>query len=145
MARKGQLTQNEKNLIRRYLIWCYKTVKEELDKVDRYFTQLEADEFVLKQLKMTKEYKFSSGNQAYKDSVDQFKVYMKKKETNVLQKKFKDSKRRVLNPEYQYYHYRFIAIEKAIRHFLGAKELDNICLLYEKEMISRILQAREHT
>ena len=33
MSKKRQFTQNEKNLIRRYLVWCYKTTKEELDKI----------------------------------------------------------------------------------------------------------------
>ncbi|MBN1870762.1 MAG: hypothetical protein JW847_09335 [Candidatus Omnitrophica bacterium] len=144
MPKRSQLTQKEKNLIRRYLIWCYKTTKEELDKIDRYFTQLKADEFVLRQLKRSKEYRLAQGNQAFKDMVEQFSVYMKTKEENVLKKKFMDSRRQTLSPEYQYLNNRFTAIEGAIRHFLGAWELKKICLLYEQEMTMRILQAREH-
>jgi len=141
--RKGRLTQKEKKLLRRYLVWCYKTTKEELDKVDRYFTQLIADDYILKQLKGAKDYKSSAGNKGYKNLVDQFKVYMNTKELTVLKKKFKDRKRMKLNPDYQYLWYRFVAIEKTIVHFLGAPELSEICLLYEKEMTKRILQARE--
>jgi len=47
----------EKNLLRRYLIWCYKTTKEELDKVDRYFTQDVADAYILKCLRSGKDYR----------------------------------------------------------------------------------------
>ena len=141
---KGQLTQKEKDLMRRYLVWCYKTTKEELDKIDRYFTQLIADDFILKQLKGTKGYK-SSGDGDYKNLVDQFKIYMDKKELSVLKKKFKDHKRMQLNPDYQYLCDRFSAIEKTIKNYLGVKELTKINLLYEQEMTRRILEAREHT
>ena len=145
MPKKPPLTQNEKNLLRRYLMWCYKTTKEELDKVDRYFTQLKADDFVLKQLKRSEEYRSSKGAKAYKDMVDQFQVYMSTKEMNVLKKKFKDSGQKALNSDYQYLKNRFAAIEGAIRYFLGSKELGKMRSLYEREMTGRILQAREHT
>jgi len=143
-VRKVKLTQNEKKLLRRYLVWCYKTTKEELDKVDRYFTQLKADHFILKQLKGVKNYTSSAGNKDYKNLVDQFKTYMNTKELNVLKKKFKDRKYVKLNPDYQYLRNRFAAIEKTIVHFLGATELNKICFLYEQEMTMRILQACEH-
>lgn len=145
MPKKTRLTQNEKDLLRRYLVWCYKTTKEELDKVDRYFTQLKADEFVLKRLRTTKEYRSSDGDQGYKDMVDQFPAYMEKKKVNVLKGKFKNGRAGALNPDYQYLKNRFAALEGAIRHFLGAGELKKIKELYEQEMTRRILQAREHT
>lgn len=143
MPLKKALTKKEKDLMRRYLIWCYKTTKEELDKVDRYFTQLQADDFVLRQLKKSKDYK-SSGNKGYKDRVDQFKVYMEKKEANVLSKKFCDNAHKTLSPDYQYLKNRFLSIEDTIAFFLGDKVLKEVGLLYEKEMTGRILQAREH-
>jgi hypothetical protein len=145
MAKRSPLTPNEKNLIRRYLTWCYKTTKEELDKIDRYFTQIKADEVILKQLKKTKEEKSSAENKASEDTVDRFQAYMKNKEENALKKKFKDGKSGAWHPEYQYLHHRFMAIEHAIRHFLGADELKKISFLYEQEMTRRILEAREHT
>jgi len=142
---KVGLTQKEKNLLRRYLIWCYKTTKEELDKIDRYFTQLIADDTIFKQLKQSHEYRYSNNCKEYKNLVDQFKNYMDKKELNVLKKKFKDRKHTKLNPEYQYLVNRFVAIEKTIVQLLGGGELKAICLLYEEEMTRRILEAREHT
>ena len=144
MAKKSKLIKREKDLIRRYLIWCYKTTKEELDKIDRYFTQLKADAFVLLHLRKSKEYRSSSAKNAYKDIVEQFQAYMVEKETNVLKKKYKNGQHAELDPGYRYLKNRFVAIEKAIEHFLGANELNKICRLYEEEMTNRILKAREH-
>jgi len=137
--------QNERNLTRRYLVWCYKTTKEELDKIDRYFTQLDVDVSILKQLRNTQDYRNANDSKEYKVLVDQFQTYMRKKEGNVIKQKFKNADRVELNPEYQYLFHRFAAIEQAIIEFLGKKELDNICDLYEQEMTHRILLAREHT
>ena len=41
-----------KNLKKRYLIWFYKTTKEALDKIERKFTQMEIDKFILKELNL---------------------------------------------------------------------------------------------
>jgi len=145
MANRIKLTKKEKNLIRRYFIWCYKTTKEEVDKVDRYFTQLKADTFVLLQLRKMKEYRLSADKSAYKKMVDQFQAYMTNKEANALKKKYKNLQHTELNPGYQYLKNRLLAIEKAIVHYLGVNELNKICRIYEEEMTNRILQTREHT
>ena len=110
--------------------------------MDRYFTQLKADGIILDRLKRAKEYRTS---QEYKALVDQFKVYMEKKEANVLSKKFKDGRQDSWNADYLYLTKRFAAIEETICRFLGKNELKRICALYEQEMTRRILQAREHT
>ena len=144
MEKKIHLTKGEKDLIRRYLLWCYKTTKEELDKIDRYFTQLKADAFVLLQLRKSKEYKSSVRKSAsYKTIVEQFQVYMADKEAGVLKKKYKNGKHTELNPGYQYLKKRFLAIEKALEYFLGKNDLNKICNVYEEEMTNRILQARD--
>lgn len=144
MAAKPKFTANEQRLIRRYLVWCYKTTKEELDKIDRYFTQLQIDAFMLKQLTQTDDYQSSAENTTFVDRVDQFREYMRKKETNVLTKKFTEDGK-TLDGGYQYLNARFLAIERAIRHFLGDDSLREITQLYEMEMTRRILEAREHT
>ncbi len=138
---KVKLNENEKNLTRRYLIWAYKTTKESLDKIDRYFTQLNVDEFVLKQLRNKPSHRARS---EYKIQVDDFEKYMQKKKKNVLPKKFDDKKSNALQPEYEYLVNRLSALESAIIHFLGRVELDSIIDLYEQEMTRRILEATEH-
>ncbi len=139
-----KLLKNEKKLTRRYLIWSYKTTKESLDKIDRYYTQIPVDRYVLKQLKSGKYSNSSKSDKKYKDIVDDFEKYIDVKKKNVDSKKFLDSACKKVNPEYQYFKERLSAIEKAIVCFLGKKELEKIVSLYELEMTNRILSAREH-
>ena len=131
---------NKKNLTRRYLIWCYKTTKEELDKIDRYYTQIEADHYILKRLVSSK----SCSNREFKKLVTEYENYIHVKKKNVDAKKYSDSKARKVQTNYQYLKERFLAIERAIVYFLGKKELARITELYENEMTERILAAREH-
>ncbi len=135
---------NEKRLTRRYLIWCYKTTKESLDRIDRYFTQLEVDQFILQQLNNQLKQKSKSATQEYKQLINEFEAYMLAKRENVLKQKFLDAQHQQLQPQYQYLQHRLKAIEKAIVKFLGKAELKKIIDLYEGEMTTRILQAREH-
>ena len=140
MPKNFQFSLKEKDLIRRYLIWCYKTTKESLDRIDRYFTQLHVDRFVLAELKKVK-----NTAEAYHNLVRDFEKNMQAKEKNVLPKKFSDSSKKILEPNYQYLRERLSAIEKAIGHFLGKNEFKKINDFYEEEMTRRILEAREHT
>jgi hypothetical protein len=144
MPGKARFRSNEKKLIRRYLMWCYKTTKEELDKVDRYFTQIKVDDFVWQKLREDKEYKPASKNEPYRILVDQFQLYRNNKEEKALKKKFQDGRGGLLMAEYHYLQCRLAAIEEAVQHFLGIKGLKEIEHLYEQEMTRRILEARDH-
>ncbi len=144
MAAKIALAKKEKDLIRRYLVWCYKATKESLDRIDRYFTQHEVDKFVLKELTKTREYASKDKNAKYFELVQSFIFYMDKKYLNAQREKFEDSNNSIETPNYKYLQNRLNAIEKAICHFLGKPELDKINKLYEEEMTKRIFEAREH-
>jgi hypothetical protein len=139
------MNQNQKDLTRRYLIWCYKTTKEDLDRIDRYFTQYDVDQQLLKTLKGTKEFKSSSSDGQYKELVEQFEKYLHEKKAKAQEKKFAHPSKVQLTHDYLYLRNRLESIEKAVVHFLGKKELKSIRLLYEGEMTRRILEAREHT
>ena len=143
MVKKSK-TAREKELIRRYLIWCYKTTKEDLDRIDRYFTQFEADTFLLKTLRTQNDYQKAPPTDPYRVLVAGFETYMKEKKLKALKKKFLNESGSQLEPQYRYLRNRFGAVEKAIVHFLGKKELTVIGRLYEEEMTTRILTAREH-
>lgn len=121
-----------KNLKKRYLIWLYKMAKEALDKVERKFTQLEVDRFLLKELEKHKELKKFS---------DEFKAYMENKEKEGLGLKYEGKN---LKPEYLFLEEKLKAIEKAITKELGKDALAEIKQLYEKEMTERILKSVEH-
>lgn len=142
---RGKLSSADKNLVRRYLIWCYKTTKEDLDKVDRYFTQEMVDQVVIKELMRSSEYKSSVKNPGLRSLVEGFVKYAAEKKANADKRKFLDQGKRVLRVDYQYLQLRLKAIEEAARHFLGGEGLKEIQCLYEQEMTNRILAAREHT
>ena len=132
----------KKALIRRYLIWCYKTTKENLDRIDRKFTQLSVDEEILKDVNRASAVP-SEIRADYEKHVVDFRVYMQNKRMEAIHSKFLVQGRGVVRPEYLYLKNRLGAIEQTIGHFLGKKELRAIQGLYEKEMTRRILEARE--
>jgi len=141
MKRRSRISNIERRLIRRYLLWCYKTTREELERTDRKFTQLMVDYFIQDQLVRLKKYE----QNLLKIQLQGFNDYIAKKETNAYLEKFVDIKKAELRPEYLYLKRRLEAVEKTIGHFLGRKELRRISELYEHEMTKRILEAREHT
>lgn len=136
-------TPGDKRLIKRYLIWCYKTTKEDLDRIDRYITQNQVDEFLFSHLIETEEFRSAAGDTGFKKKVQAFEEYKIEKFAKVREKKFTDAEE--LRPEYLYLVRRMEAITAAITHFLGKKELDQIVDLYEEEMTARILTARDHS
>jgi len=132
---------DEKNLTRRYLVWCYKTTKEDFDKIERRFTQLKVDYFLRDYYKSLKKDIRSDLAQ----HMAGFDDYIANKEEKGALDKFADTKGKVAKKEFLYLKFRLQAIEKAIVHFLGSKALNDIKSLYEAEMTNRILQAREHS
>ena len=142
MSAGKKIKAHEKALIRRYLVWCYKTTKESLDRIDRKFTQAAVDHYVLAHLRGVK----GSGkaHEDYDKLVEDFRGYIANKEKEGLGQKLVDGKKNVLHPQYFYLQNRLNALQAAIRHFLGPRELIKIDLLYEQEMTRRILESREH-
>jgi hypothetical protein len=145
MKTNKKMTLNERCLIRRYLIWAYKTTKESLDRIDRYFTQLKVDHFLLAELSRQPAVKDSARGSEYLKKVNEFQTYIEEKAERVLPQKFSDVKLEKLQPEYWYLKVRLKALEDAIVYFLGKSELKKIQKMYESEMTKRILEAKEHT
>ena len=125
-----------KPLIRRYLLWCFKTTKESFERIERKTTQLLVDEYLLKNLKKQRNTPLAH--------LKEFEKYIQNKRADELKLKFANAKSKAFHPEYLYLKNRLKATEEAITHFLGVKELREIKSLYEKEFTTRILQAREH-
>lgn len=137
--------QDTKNLKRRYLTWLYKTTKEALDRIERKFTQLDIDKFILKELKK------QDRDKRLTKFIDEFKVYIQNKEKEGLSLKYfgkefpapGGSRYRREKPDYQFLVMKLSAIEKAIIKELGNKALKEIKSLYENEMMERILKSAE--
>lgn len=138
--RKKKMTPEERNLYRRYLLWCYKTTKEDLERIDRKFTQLDVDDFLVKELKKAPELK----DKKYHIKIIAFQQYMKHKGKSAYVNKYEEGRKGELKADYWYLHRRLDAVKKAIRSFLGGGELVKIERAYEEEMAERILKAREH-
>jgi hypothetical protein len=128
--------QDLRNLKKRYLIWLYKTTKEALDKIERKFTQLEIDAFILKELK-----KSDKTNKCAK-FIEEFDAYIQNKAKEGLQLKYKNNKG--LKPDYLFLALKLKAIEKAVIAGFGKKFLQEINSFYEIEMTQRILKSTEH-
>ncbi len=124
-----------KNLKKRYLIWFYKVTKDELDRIERKFTQAGLDRFILKELKSLDKAGHAAGK------IKEFEDYIASKEKDGLALKYEGKD---LKPEYYFLSIKLLAIEKAIRKEFGPRELAGIKASYEKEMIKRILKSTEH-
>ena len=136
--------QDHKALIRRYLLWLFKTTKESFERIERKTTQLMVDEYVLQRIKTAGRGVSARGRGKYAGFVKEFETYIKTKRVDELILKFSDGKGKSLHPQYVYLKNRLQAVEAAIRHFLGEKELRVMRSLYEKEFTCRILQALDH-
>ncbi len=123
------LKPSHKALIRRYLIWAYKSTKESFDRLERKTTQLLADEFILKAMS-----KRSGGaDKEYRQLMKDFETYIENKRVQP-----------VPQGRYAYLRDRLEAVEEAIGHFLGKKELESIKRGYEEEFVRRIWAATDH-
>ena len=122
------LAPAHKALLRRYLVWAYKSTKESFDRLERKTTQLLADEYILKQLLKTK----ASGEE-YEQLVGEYKDYIAKKRQMP-----------VPQAQHRYLKNRLQAVEAAITHFLGHKELGKISAAYEEEFTRRIWESKDH-
>jgi hypothetical protein len=129
--------QDLKNLKKRYFIWLYKTTKEAFDKYERKFSQLEIDEFILQEMeKELKDTYMPSENKEMEKHVNDFRNYIAEKEKGCLELKYKGKR---TNPEFIFLDVKLNAIEKE----LGKETLEEIKMLYEMEMIERILKSTE--
>jgi hypothetical protein len=131
-----------KNLKFRYLLWLYKTTKEEFDRIERKFTQVDIDKKIMRHMGEN----FNSRNLKRKNETRKllkgFKEYINKKEKDGRELKFEGRK---LQPEYYHLSLKLEAIEKTIIEELGHKGLGEIKALYEQEMRRRIIVAQDHT
>ena len=132
-SRPLQLSSDHRNLIRRYLLWAYKSTKESFERIERKTTQLIVDEYIFDHL--------TKNNHRVPPS---FKAYIAGKRKEEFKLKFADINRKEFHPEYLYLKNRLAAIEAAVKYFLGVSELKRMGKLFEEEFTRRILKARDH-
>jgi len=127
-------SQDRKNLKKRYLVWFYKNTKDALDRIERKFTQVEIDRFILEELKR------ADKSKAINYFIDDFERYVQQKEKDGLSLKYQGAK---LKPDYQFLALKLEAVEKAIAKELGKSALKEIKDSYERQMEKRILEERQ--
>jgi hypothetical protein len=133
---------NIKALKFRYLLWLYKTTKEEFDRIERKFTQVEIDKKMIRYMREHSNTKNLRRKKEARKLLNDFKEYINKKEKDGQELKFDGRK---LRPEYYHLSLQLEAIEKTIIEELGRKGLGGIKALYEQEMRRRIIEAQDHT
>jgi hypothetical protein len=129
MKSSSPLKAAHKALIRRYLIWAYKSTKESFDRLERKTTQLLADEFILKAMSQ----RSGGSDKEYGRLLGEFKGYIENKKAQP-----------VAPGKYRYFRDRLASVEEAITYFLGKKELASIRRSYEEEFVRRIWSSTEH-
>jgi len=130
---KTPLKREYRNLVRRYLLWAYKSARESFERIERKTTQLIVDEYIFNYFLENK-----------LEIPQDFKSYIANKRKDELKLKFADGKRGKLHPDYVYLKNRLEALQAAIKHFLGEKQLEQFSRLYEEEFTRRIVEARDH-
>jgi len=134
--------QDVKNLRKRYLIWLYKTTKEEFDKYERKFTQTDIDKDLLLEMENQLLGVYLPHEKANLEKfVNQYREYISGKEKACLELKYQGKK---TNPEFIFLDVKLNAVEKLIVKELGRRGLERIKALYELEMVERILRSAEH-
>ena len=133
MNKRQKLSVEHYQLIRRYLLWAYQSTKEGFERIERKTTQLLVDEYILSNFKKNK-----------LNVPQEFKDYIAQKKKDEIALKYTDASLKDYHPQYLYLKNRLRAIESAICHFLGKKELQRFYQLYEEEFTRRILASKEH-
>ena len=133
--------QDEKNLKIRYLTWLYKVTQEAFDRYERKFTQLEIDEFILKEIERELKDSYLPDEKAPLEKfVNDFRAYIAEKEEACLKLKYRGKR---ANPEFLFLDVKLNAIEKAIEKELGKKGLERIKESYQEEMLKRIIEEKQ--
>jgi hypothetical protein len=130
-----------KNLKFRYLLWLYKTTREEFDRIERKFTQVGIDKKIMRDMKENFNSKDLKKKNEARKLLKDFKEYIDKKEKNGWKLKFDGRK---LRPEYYHLSQKLQAIEKTIIEELGHGGLKEIKAIYEHEMMRRIIEAQDN-
>ena len=121
--------EDKKSLHKRYLFWLYKTTKDELDKIDRKFTQLDIDRDIEKIL---------SSKEGISEQLKEWKEYIIAKESDALKLKFANEGS--VDPRYLFLSLKLEAIEHITKKMLGRRILLEFKKLYEDTSLRAIAQ-----
>lgn len=133
----GLTQEDEKSLIKRYLFWLYKTIKDELDKIDRKFTQLRVDKDIQKLLKKWASKAGARNEEALEPFLKEWQEYVFQKDSDAQRLKFDESG--CVSAAYLFLHMKFAAVCQITRSQFGPAVLKEFKRLYEEAALKRIL------
>ena len=134
----GSVSQEDQNsLSKRYLLWLYKTTRDEADKIERKFTQLDIDREVEKLLKKKTGGLKSSLKAGVSPFMEEWKEYIFRKESDGQKLKFTEEFEP--DPKYIFLRLKLEAIENIMKASFGAAFFKEARKLYEDSCIQRIL------
>ncbi|MFH0877889.1 MAG: hypothetical protein V1863_06690 [Candidatus Omnitrophota bacterium] len=125
-------------LTKRYLLWLYKTTRDELDKIDRKFTQLDVDLQIQTMLAkraatMPKDLRGSLG-----PFLKEWQEYVFEKDSDAQKLKIGEDGRP--NARYVFLRLKIEVISRLIRGHFGQQGLKEIKKRYEESCVQRILE-----
>jgi hypothetical protein len=132
------MPKDKDSLHKRYLLWLYKMTKDELDKIERKFTQLTIDLELEKKLNEKAGRLSSAARDSLKPFLSEWKEYIFTKESDAQKLKF-DENGAELTP-YLFLRLKLECIEAIIARRFGKKTLAFFKQLYEDIAIKRILE-----
>jgi len=138
MAKRACLDkEDEKSLVKRYLFWLYKTTKDETDKIDRKFTQLDIDRRLQKILNIEVSLLNGSLRESIAPFLNDWKEYIFQKESDAQKLKFNEAGQ--LDAKYVFLHLKLKAIRHSIELLFGRRGFRQFRKLYEEAAMKGIL------
>lgn len=126
------------SLYKRYLFWLYKTIREDVDRIDRKFTQLVLDEKIAALLERDMASLDKELHQGVGPFVEEWKAYIAQKADDARKLKFSESG--LLKFEYVFLRLKLKAVERLIVERLGRRHLNEFRRRLEEAAMQGILQ-----
>ncbi len=126
------------SLYKRYLFWLYKTIREDVDRIDRKFTQLVLDEQIAALLERDMAPLDKELRQGVGPFIEEWKTYIAQKADDARKLKFSESG--FLKFEYVFLRLKLRAVEQLIVKRLGRRHLNEFRRRLEEAAMQGILQ-----
>ncbi len=130
--------QDRDSLYKRYLFWLYKTIREDLDRTDRKFTQLVLDERIAALLERDAAALDKDLRQGVGSFIEEWKTYIAQKADDAHKLKFSESGMPMF--EYVFLRLKLRAVERLIVERLGRRRLNEFKRRLEEAAMQGILQ-----
>lgn len=127
--------QDRYSLYKRYLFWLYKNTREECDRIDRKFTQLDIDEEISSFLGSA--FIGEKEMRQIGPFVLEWKDYISRKKADADKLKFSEDGD--VNPAYVFMRLKLKAVEASVLKHFGRRGMEEFRRLFEESSMQRIM------